>query len=447
MRIGVIGTGYVGLVTGACFAETGNHVICADIDGKKIAMLKCGTIPIYEPGLPELIARNFERGRLEFTTDLKVTVEQSEILLIAVGTPQDEDGSADLAHVMQVARTIAAHINGYKIIVDKSTVPVGTAILIRKEIASITSREFDVVSNPEFLKEGDAVNDFLKPDRIVVGVDTPRAEKVMRELYSPFIRTGSPVVVMDIISAEMTKYAANGFLATKITFMNEIANLCEKVGADVEKVRLGIGADRRIGPKFLFAGVGYGGSCFPKDVNALIQTGRQFNSPLRIIETVDQINRAQRRVFFDKILAHFEGEVRGKTFAIWGLSFKPRTDDMREAPAIDIINWLLEKGAVVRAYDPQAMEVARAIFKNHITLCKTDYDALRGADAMVLVTEWNEFREPDFDKMKELMKAPLVFDGRNIYDPQIMKERGFQYYSVGRPSLIRKKSEAPNSKS
>jgi len=434
MRIGVIGTGYVGLVTGACFAETGNHVICADIDGKKIAMLKDGIMPIYEPSLPEVTARNLERGRLEFTTDLKVAVEQSEILLIAVGTPQDENGSADLAHVMEVARTIGKHINSYKIIVDKSTVPVGTANMIRNEIASMTHHDFDVVSNPEFLKEGDAVNDFLKPDRIVVGVDTPRAEKVMRELYSPFVRTGSPVIVMDVISAEMTKYAANCFLATKITFMNEIANLCEKVGADVEKVRLGIGTDRRIGPKFLFAGVGYGGSCFPKDIKALIQTGRQFKSPLVIIESVDQINRSQRRVFFDKILAHFDGEVRGKTFAIWGLSFKPRTDDMREAPSIDIINWLLEKEAIVRAYDPQAMEVARSIFKNHITLCKTDYEALESADAMVLVTEWNEFREPDFDKMKELMKAPLVFDGRNIYDPQIMKERGFQYYSIGRPS-------------
>ena len=434
MKIAVIGTGYVGLVTGACFAETGNHVIGADIDAGKIAMLKGGDIPIYEPSLPEITVRNLEKGRLEFTTDLEYAVKESEILFIAVGTPPDEDGSADLVYVIDVARTIGKHMNGYKIIVDKSTVPVGTANKVYQEISKLTNHEVDVVSNPEFLKEGDAVNDFLKPDRIVVGVDTPRAEKVMRELYAPFIRTGSPVIIMDVLSAEMTKYAANGFLAMKITFMNEIANLCEQVGADVEMVRLGIGTDKRIGPQFLFAGVGYGGSCFPKDVKALIQTGKQYKSPLQILESVDDINRQQRRKFFDKILGHFDGKVDGKTFALWGLSFKPRTDDMREAPAIEIIEWLLERGAKVRGYDPQAMEIARGLFGDRITLCQSDYKALEGADALVVITEWNEFREPDFDEIKRLLNVPLIFDGRNVYNPETMRERGFTYYSIGRTS-------------
>ena len=432
MKIAVIGTGYVGLVTGACFAETGNQVICVDINEHKIAMLTQGKIPIYEPGLVEISVSNMKKGRLSFTTDLEHTIKESDILFIAVGTPPGEDGSADLVHVMKVARTIGQYMNGYKIIVDKSTVPVGTADMVKDEVAKLTHHEFDVVSNPEFLKEGDAVNDFLKPDRIVVGVDTPRAEKMMRELYAPFLRTGHPVIIMDVRSAELTKYAANGFLATKITFMNEIANLCEQVGADVEKVRLGMGTDNRIGGQFLFAGVGYGGSCFPKDVKALIHTGQQSHSPLKILETVDLINHHQRKLFFDKIMTHFEGKLTGKTFAVWGLSFKPRTDDMREAPAIDIIEWLLDKGASVRAYDPQAMEVAQEIFKERIMLCSTDYDALKGVDALVLITEWNEFREPDFNKIKELLKQPLVFDGRNIYSPEIMRERGFQYYSIGR---------------
>jgi UDPglucose 6-dehydrogenase len=441
MKIAVIGTGYVGLVTGACFAETGNQVICADIDEQKITMLRQGKIPIYEPGLPEMTTRNMQKGRLSFTTDLEHAVKDSDILFIAVGTPPGEDGSADLVHVMTVARTIGQFMNGYKIIVDKSTVPVGTAKMVSAEIASFAKHEFDVVSNPEFLKEGDAVNDFLKPDRIVVGVDTPKAEKIMRELYAPFLRTGHPVIIMDVASAELTKYAANGFLATKITFMNEIANLCEQVGADVEKVRLGIGSDKRIGSQFLFAGVGYGGSCFPKDVKALIQTGRQYDCPVKILETVDQINREQRRRFFEKIVRHFEGNLKGKTFAVWGLSFKPRTDDMREAPAIDIIEWLLEKGASVRAYDPQAMDIARQIFQDRIMLCLTDYDTLPGADALILVTEWNEFREPDFDKIKSLLKQPLIFDGRNLYDMEVTKERGFQYYSIGRGG---KKNRTPN---
>jgi UDPglucose 6-dehydrogenase len=434
MKLTVIGTGYVGLVTGACFAETGNHVICADIDADKIAMLKNGELPIYEPGLSEIMERGLEKERLQFTTDMKYAIEESELLLIAVGTPPDENGSADVVHVMDVARTIGKYMNGYKIIVDKSTVPVGTGAAVRMEVSKLSIHEFDVVSNPEFLKEGNAVNDFLKPERIVVGVDTPRAEKVMRELYAPFIRTGSPVIIMDVLSAEMTKYAANAFLATKITFMNEIASLCEKVGADIDKVRLGLGTDKRIGPQFLFAGVGYGGSCFPKDVRALIQIGRQNGSPLAILEAVHTINQDQRKKFFDKILSHFQGNVQGKTFAVWGLSFKPRTDDMREAPAIDIINWLLGKGADIRAYDPQAMDIARSIFENAITLCKSEYEALEGADALVLITEWIEFREPDFDQMKQMMKAPLVFDGRNIYDPQTMRDRGFTYYSIGRPS-------------
>jgi UDPglucose 6-dehydrogenase len=432
MKIAVIGTGYVGLVTGACFAENGNQVICADIDQQKIAMLKQGKIPIYEPGLSEISLRNMSKGRLSFTTDLKHAIQESDILFIAVGTPPDEDGSADLAHVMSVARTIGQYMNGYKIIVDKSTVPVGTADMIKDEISKSTKHNFDVVSNPEFLKEGDAVNDFMKPDRIVVGVDTPKAEKIMRELYAPFLRTGHPVIIMDVRSAELTKYAANGFLATKITFMNEIANLCEQVGADVEKVRLGMGTDPRIGGQFLFAGVGYGGSCFPKDVKALIHTGKQNHRSLKILETVDLINRNQRKLFFDKILNHFKGNLKGKTFALWGLSFKPRTDDMREAPAVDIIERLLEKGASVRAYDPQAMEVAKRTFGKRIVLCPTDYEALKGADALILITEWNEFREPDFDKIKELLKQPLVFDGRNIYSPDTMRECGFKYYSIGR---------------
>ncbi len=432
MKLAVIGTGYVGLVTGACFAETGNHVIGADIDEEKIRMLKEGKVPIYEPGLPEITVRNLEKGRLEFTTDLKYAVENSDILFVAVGTPTGEDGSADLVHVMSVARSVGEFMNGYKIIVDKSTVPVGTANAVREEIAKYTDHEFDVVSNPEFLKEGDAVNDFMKPDRIVIGVDTLRANKVMKELYAPFLRTGHPVIIMDVLSAEMTKYAANGFLATKITYMNEIANLCEKVGANVEKVRLGIGKDARIGSQFLFAGVGYGGSCFPKDVKALIQTGREHDSKLKILETVDEVNREQRRKFFDKILAHYNGDVAGITFAVWGLSFKPRTDDMREAPSIDIINWLREKGAKIRAHDPQAMEAAAHMLDHEVVLCKTDYEALEGADALVLVTEWNDFREPDFDKIKEMLSTPLIFDGRNIYSPEVLRERGFTYYSIGR---------------
>lgn len=432
MKLAVIGTGYVGLVTGACFAETGNHVIGADIDKEKIRMLKKGKVPIYEPGLPEMTERNLKKGRLEFTTDLKYAVENSDILFVAVGTPPGEDGSADLVHVMNVARSVGEFMNGYKIIVNKSTVPVGTAKAVRKEISRMTDHEFDVVSNPEFLKEGDAVNDFMKPDRIVVGVDTLRANKVMRELYAPFLRTGHPVILMDVLSAEMTKYAANGFLATKITFMNEIANLCEKVGADVEKVRLGIGTDPRIGPQFLFAGVGYGGSCFPKDVKALIQTAKENNSSLQILEMVDDVNRDQRRKFFDKIMAHYKNDVAGVTFAIWGLSFKPRTDDMREAPSIDLIAWLREKGAKIRAYDPQAMEAAANVLHNDVVLCDSDYEALNGADALVLVTEWNDFREPDFDKIKNLLSTPLIFDGRNIYSPEVLRERGFTYYSIGR---------------
>ncbi len=432
MKLAVIGTGYVGLVTGACFAETGNHVIGADIDKEKIRMLKEGKVPIYEPGLPEMTLRNLEKGRLEFTTNLKYAVENSDILFVAVGTPTGEDGSADLVHVMKVARSVGEFMNGYKIIVNKSTVPVGTANAMREEIAKFTDHEFDVVSNPEFLKEGDAINDFMKPDRIVIGVDTLRANKVMKELYAAFLRTGHPVIIMDVLSAEMTKYAANGFLATKITFMNEIANLCEKVGANVEKVRLGIGKDTRIGSQFLFAGVGYGGSCFPKDVKALIQTGREHDSTLKILEKVDEVNREQRRKFFEKILAHYKGDVAGITFAVWGLSFKPRTDDMREAPSIDIINWLREKGAKIRAHDPQAMEAAAQVLNDDVVLCKTDYEALEGADALVLVTEWNDFREPDFDKIKELLSTPLIFDGRNIYSPEVLRERGFTYYSIGR---------------
>ena len=432
MKIGVIGTGYVGLVVGTCFAETGNAVICVDIDEKKIRMLKKGKSPIYEPGLDQLLTKNIREKRIVFTTDLRKAVEQSEVLFLALPTPPSEDGSADLRHVLSVAEKIGRYINGYKVIVNKSTVPVSTADNVRQVVGKNAKHEFDVVSNPEFLKEGAAVSDFMKPDRIVVGSRSPRAIRVMQDLYAPFIRTGNPVIITDERSSELIKYAANSFLATKISFMNEIANLCDRVGADVDMVRKGIGSDPRIGQQFLFAGVGYGGSCFPKDVKALIKTAEDYKYDFRILNSVQWVNKQQRKLFTEQIFRHFNNRVAGKVFAVWGLSFKPNTDDMREAPAVSILSDLLKRRAKIRVFDPVAMNEARRYFKSSVTYCKSNYDALRGADALIVVTEWNEFRRPDFDQMKKLMRGFVVFDGRNIYDPQSLHEKEFIYYGIGR---------------
>ncbi len=431
MRIGVVGTGYVGLVVGACLAENGNTVACVDNDPAKVEALKRGEIPIYEPGLQEMVPRNVAEERLRFTTDLKTVVEQSEILFIAVGTPQDEDGSADMTYVLQVAEGIARAMNGFKILVTKSTVPVGTAARVREVVAGLTQQPFAVVSNPEFLKEGTAVEDCLKPDRVVIGTDDPKVEEIMRELYEPFVRTGHPVLVMDHASAELSKYAANAMLATRISFMNEVANLCDSVGADVRHVRMGIGTDVRIGASFLFPGVGYGGSCFPKDVKALLRVGKDAGCDLKIVAAVDKANEAQKGVLVPRVEKYL-GSLAGKQIALWGLAFKPRTDDMREAPALAIIDGLLAKGASVRAYDPKAMEVAKRVLGDRITLCHRSYDAVEGADALVIVTEWNEFREPDFERLKSLMRRPAIFDGRNIYNPHHMKDLGFHYEGIGR---------------
>ena len=434
MKVCVVGTGYVGLVAGTCLAEMGNDVICVDNNPEKIKTLRQGHVPIYEPGLEELIASNTKEERLSFTTDLKEAVHKSLICIIAVGTPEKEDGSADLSAVLEVARQIACAMDDYRVIATKSTVPVGTADQIRAIVAENTTHEFSIVSNPEFLKQGAAVDDFLKPDRVVIGADSQRAFDIMRELYSPFLRTGNPIINMDIPSAEMTKYAANAFLATKISFINEMGTLCEKVGADVQMVRIGISTDERIGPQFLFPGLGYGGSCFPKDVKALIQTGRDHNHPMKILEAVDTKNDQQRIDFLDKIFSYFEGDLKGKTFALWGLAFKPRTDDMREAPSRTLIDALLEKGAHIKAFDPKATETAQRIFAERITYCDNSYEALEGADALLLVTEWNEFRRPDFEKMRRLMKRPVIFDGRNQYEIERMSRRGFEYFCVGRPA-------------
>jgi UDPglucose 6-dehydrogenase len=431
MKIAVVGTGYVGLVVGACLAETGNTVVCVDNDAAKVRLLRRGVMPIYEPGLEELVGRNQREKRLSFTTVLPRAVRASSIVFIAVATPQDEDGAADLQHVESVARDIARAMNGYKVVVDKSTVPVGTAARVREIIRRETTHPFSVVSNPEFLKQGAAVEDFLKPDRVVVGVEDPRASEVMTELYAPFTRTGAPIILMDCASAEMTKYAANAILATRISFMNEIANVCEACGGDVDLVRRAIGADRRIGSSFLFPGIGYGGSCFPKDVSALVRFAGEGGYPFQILAAVDQVNRQQRVRFVDRIERHLR-PVKGKTVAVWGLAFKPRTDDMREAPAITIINRLLALGARVQAYDPEAARVARGIFGARVQLADTAYDALKGADALAIVTEWNEFREPDFERMRQLMRAPVIFDGRNLYKPAQMQAQGFRYISVGR---------------
>ena len=431
MKICVIGTGYVGLVAGACLADMGNDVICVDNNKDKIEKLQNAIVPIYEPGLEELIKVNTSENRLHFTTDITSAVQKSEVCFIAVGTPQGEDGSADLQYVFQVAESIAKSMNGYKVIVDKSTVPVGTAEKVSKIIKDNTDYDFDVVSNPEFLKQGSAVDDFLSPDRVVIGSNSNNASAIMQEIYSPFFRTGNRVIVMDVKSAEMTKYASNSFLAVKISFMNEIANLCEKVGADAEMVRVGMSTDSRIGNKFLFPGLGYGGSCFPKDVKALVKTGSENDCEMSIIKSADNVNKKQRQYFIDKITKKFGEDLSGKIFAVWGLAFKPKTNDMREAPAITVINALLEKGAKVQAYDPKAMESAEFIFGDKISYAKNSYDALKNSDALLLLTEWNEFRHPDFDIIKNLMKTPIIFDGRNQYNRSRITSRGFEYICMG----------------
>lgn len=435
MKVAVVGTGYVGLVVGACLAETGNDVICADIVEDKIARLKNNEIPIYEPGLEPLVAGNQEAGRLSFTTDVGAAVEASAVVFIAVGTPPDEDGSADLQHVLAVARTIGEHMNGPKVVITKSTVPVGTARKVREAIAERTGEEFHVCSNPEFLKEGAAVDDFMKPDRVVVGVESDEAKDIVAQLYAPFVRTGNPLLFMDIASAELTKYAANAMLAARISFMNQIAELCEEVGADVTLVRQGIGSDDRIGQAFLFPGPGYGGSCFPKDVKALIRTANECGVPIDLLESVEAVNDRQKRVLGRKLAELFQGGLGGRHIAVWGLSFKARTDDMRESPSIDLIEMLLEGGATVTAHDPEAMQSARRVFGARIGYAERMYDAVDGADALVIVTEWLEYRNPDFQKIKHLLRRPVVVDGRNLYDPNRMAALGFTYHSIGRRAV------------
>jgi len=431
LKIGVVGTGYVGLVVGTCLAETGNNVTCVDNDEAKVEALRRGEVPIYEPGLGEMIPRNVAEERLSFTSDLKAAVEASDIIFIAVGTPQDRDGSADMRFVLQVAEAVARHMNGHKIVVTKSTVPVGTARRIKATISRISPHPVSVVSNPEFLKEGTAVDDFLRPDRVVIGTDDPEVERVMKLLYAPFVRTGNPILAMDHASAEMTKYAANAMLATRISFMNEVANLCDRLGADVQQVRLGIGTDSRIGSSFLFPGIGYGGSCFPKDVKALVRMGAEADCQMRVVSAVDQANEAQKTILLPRIEALL-GKLEGRVVAIWGLAFKPRTDDMRESPSLTLIEALLERGAVVRAYDSKAGGVARRLLGDRVAFCKRSYEALEGAEALVVATEWNEFREPDFARMKTLMRRPAIFDGRNIFNPDYIKSLGFHYEGVGR---------------
>lgn len=432
MKICVIGTGYVGLVAGTCLADMGNNVICVDKDKTKLEQLRLGVIPIYEPGLEELIKINTKEGRLRFSDDIKAAVRESYICFIAVGTPCDTDGNADLSAVFEAAQEIACAIDDYKLIVNKSTVPVGTADKIYELIKSITQSDFDVVSNPEFLKQGAAVEDFLKPDRVIIGSDSKRATKIMQELYAPHMLNGNPVIIMDVKSAEMTKYASNSFLALKISFANEIANICEKVGADIHNVRAGMCSDKRIGQKFLFPGLGFGGSCFPKDLRALINIAANNNYDAKILSCAYDVNIKQRQIFIDKILKRFKN-VRDKTFCVWGLSFKPKTNDMREAPSVTIINALCSLGAKIKAFDPKAMANAREIFEDKIEYYNNSYDALEGADALLLLTEWHEFRMIDFSKMSALMKNKIIFDGRNQYDPSHLKKLGFEYYCTGRP--------------
>ncbi len=444
MKIVVVGTGYVGLVTGTCFAETGLNVTCVDIDKEKINKLSRCEVPIYEPGLQTMVERNISKERLCFTTNLKECLSGSEAVFIAVGTPSDEDGSADLKYVLDVARDIGKYIDNYLVVITKSTVPIGTAFkvktIIQEELDKRKSTlKFDVASNPEFLKEGNAVEDFLKPDRIVLGVDSDEAEKIMRKLYKPFLLNGHPLLFMDIPSAELTKYAANAMLATKISFMNEIANLCDALGADVNMVRNGIGSDPRIGNKFIYAGVGYGGSCFPKDVKALIKTADNINYSLEILKAVDKVNVTQKEILIKKIKSYFKSNIKDKTFGVWGLSFKPQTDDIRDAPAIAIIENLIDDGAKIKVYDPVAMEQSKKKLSKNVEFGKDQYDALIDIDALILVTEWSEFRLPNFSIMEKLMKSKVIFDGRNIYEPSEMQELGFTYFSIGRKTIFSKK--------
>ncbi len=447
MRLTVFGSGYVGLVTGACMAEMGNHVVCVDVDEDKIARLNKGEIPIYEPGLDEYVERNAEAGRLEFTTDVQKGVDHGLFQFIAVGTPPDEDGSADLKHVLAVAKSIGQHMNDYRIVVDKSTVPVGTADKVRAAIRSeLNARgvalEVDVVSNPEFLKEGAAINDFMKPDRIIIGTDNPRTTELLRALYEPFNRSHDRVIDMDVRSAELTKYAANAMLATKISFMNEVANIAEIMGADIEKVRVGIGSDPRIGYHFIYPGAGYGGSCFPKDVRALAHSARSEGYEAKVLTAVEAVNDKQKLKLFENISKHYNGELAGKTIAVWGLSFKPRTDDMREAPSRVLMEALWEAGATVRAYDPEAMDEARRIYPDQdgLELCENAYDVLEGADALTIVTEWQEFRSPDLELIKEKLNDPVIFDGRNLYEPEVLRALGLSYYAIGRGDNVADRS-------
>ena len=446
MKLTIFGSGYVGLVTGACLAEMGNHVVCVDVDPGKIALLNSGGVPIHEPGLDELIASNMAKGRLKFTTDAKAGVDHGLFQFIAVGTPPDEDGSADLRYVLAVAETIGKHMDGYKVVITKSTVPVGTADKVRARLEQTlatreTAPEFDVVSNPEFLKEGAAIGDFMKPDRIVVGTDNPRTTELLRALYEPFTRNHDRLIVMDIRSAELTKYAANAMLATKISFMNELANLAERMGADIEKVRVGIGSDPRIGYHFIYPGAGYGGSCFPKDVQALERSAREYGFEAIILAAVEERNRRQKSVLVEKIQAHFGQNLAGKTFALWGLAFKPNTDDMREAPSRVVMEALWAAGAKVRAYDPVAMEETQRLYSAQLaggllTMCANGDEAVQGADALAILTEWKEFRSPDFDGLKAALATPVVFDGRNLYDPGLMRRQGFTYYAIGRGDRV-----------
>lgn len=433
MKLAVVGTGYVGLVSGTCFAESGNHVTCIDIDAAKVEKMKSGHVPIYEPGLELLFERNTKQGRLHFTTDLAEGIKDAGIIFLALPTPPGADGSADLSYILKVAKELSALITDYKVIVDKSTVPVGTAEKVEAVLAERLDHSlFDVVSNPEFLREGVAVDDFMKPDRVVVGTSSEKARKIMHTLYEPFVRQGNPVIFMDERSAEMTKYAANSYLATRISFMNEIANLCERLGADVDMVRKGMGSDTRIGKRFLFPGVGYGGSCFPKDVQALAKSADEQSYDFKILKAVMEVNEIQKAVLSDKVIRYFGGKLDGKTIAVWGLAFKPNTDDIREAPALTIISKILSYGGQVKAYDPEAMKHVKNVFGDRIIYCDNEYDALKDADALAIITEWNVFRTPDFYEMKKLMKAPVIFDGRNIYDVKNTRELGFYYDSIGR---------------
>ncbi len=441
MKLAVVGTGYVGLVTGTCFAETGNDVICVDIDEAKVKKLRKGVIPIFEPGLELLFERNIKDGRLTFTTHLHEAVKDAHVIFLCLPTPQGEDGSADLKYILGVAEDLGKYFKaepkiGFKVLVDKSTVPVGTSEKVRSAVKKHAPNfDFDVASNPEFLREGMAVEDFMKPERVVIGTSNFRTKAVLDELYEPFVRSGNPIYFMDEKSAEMTKYASNSFLAAKISFMNEIANLCELTGAEVDKVRIAMGSDSRIGKRFLFPGIGYGGSCFPKDVIALINTANEHKYDFKILKSVYDINKKQVEVFYNKILNHFNDDIKGKKFAVWGLAFKPNTDDIREAPSIYLINMLLAKGASVSAYDPEAIETTKAVLGNKIEYAKQSYDTLTNSDALIIVTEWNEFRNPDFKKIKESLKSPVVFDGRNLYDVEKMDELKFSYYSVGRKRI------------